>query len=99
LCDPERHFALVVPQRARENPALKYAIFTASARRLARLDKYKTPDGIMYQGKHLTNLTNETAVYYHDMCLKELVMVKDDEKNISDENLSAAAIILRFYRG
>ena len=75
----------------------KNAIFTASARHLARLEKYKTPDGILYQGKYLTNLTNETALHYHDMCLKELVMVKDDEKHIYDENLLAAAIILRFY--
>lgn len=51
----------------------------------------------MYQGKYLTNLTNETALHYHDMCLKELGMVKDDEKHIYDENLLAAAIILRFY--
>jgi hypothetical protein len=42
-------------------------------------------------------LTSETALYYQDLCLNELVRVKDDEKHIYDENLLAAAIILRFY--
>lgn len=43
------------------------------------------------------HLTNETALHYHDMCFEELIMSKDDEKHIFDENLLAAAIILRSY--
>jgi hypothetical protein len=50
----------------------------------------------MYQGKLLPNLTDETPLYYLDMCLTELIRMKDDEKHMYDENLLAAAITLRF---
>ena len=97
LCDPERHFALVVPQRARSCPPLLNAIFTASARHLSRLDKYKIPQGIVYQGKLLPDLKIETAIEYHNKCLTHLIKLSHDPDQVHDENLLAAAIILRFY--
>src|SRR5947209_1669808 len=73
LCDPERHFALVVPQRARSCPPLLNAIFTASARHLSRLDKYKTAQGVKYLGKLLPDLNVETAIHYHDRAIAHLI--------------------------
>lgn len=98
LCDPERHFALIVPQRARHCPALLNAIYTASARHLCRLDQYKKDDGsVEYLEKCLADLQIETAVEYHSLCIEHLVSVSDDPEAVFDENLLVASIILRFY--
>src|ERR1700733_11257546 len=75
LCDPERHFALVVPQRARSCPPLLNAIFTASARHLSRLAKYKTAKGVKYLGKLLPDLNVETAIHYHDRAIAHLIQL------------------------
>ena len=97
LCDPERHFALVVPQRARSCPPLLNAIFTASARHLSRLDKYKTAEGVKYLGKLLPDLNVETAIHYHDRAIAHLIQLCNNPNQVHDENLLAAATILRFY--
>jgi hypothetical protein len=97
LCDPERHFALVVPQRARSCPPLLNAIFTASARHLSRLDKYKTAQGVRYLGKPLPDLNVETAIHYHDRAIAHLIQLCNNPDQVHDENLLAAATILRFY--
>ena len=72
LCDPERHFALIVPQRARQCPALLNAIYTASARHLCRLDQYKKENAVEYLEKRLNDLHIETAVEYHSRCIEHL---------------------------
>ncbi|KFY90556.1 hypothetical protein V500_05116 [Pseudogymnoascus sp. VKM F-4518 (FW-2643)] len=97
LCDPERHFALVVPLRARHCPALLNAIYTASARHLCRLDQYKKGNVVEYLEKQLPDLNIETAVEYHSRCIDHLVSVSDDPEAVFDENLLLASIILRFY--
>ncbi|KAH8671757.1 hypothetical protein BGZ60DRAFT_485420 [Tricladium varicosporioides] len=97
LCDPERHFALVVPQRSGQCPALLNAIYTASARHLCRSEQYKKENTVEYLEKRLTNLQIETAVEYHSRCIESLVSVSDDPEAIYDENLLVASIILRFY--
>jgi len=105
LCDPERHFQLVVPQRARRCAPLLNAIFTASARHLTRLPKYKvktTIDGIerevvAYAGNILSDLKVETAIQYHNESIKALIQLSMDPDQVDNEDLLAAAIILRFY--
>lgn len=97
LCDPERHFALIVPQRARQCPALLNAIYTASARHLCRLDQYKKENAVEYLEKRLADLHIETAVEYHSRCIEHLVSVSDDPEAVFDENLLVASVILRFY--
>ncbi|KAK0124790.1 hypothetical protein ONS96_008671 [Cadophora gregata f. sp. sojae] len=97
LCDMERHFALVVPQRARDCPALLNAIYTASARHLCRIDQYKKQNSVEYLQKCLADLHIDTAVEYHSRCIQHLVSVSDDPDAVYDENLLAASIILRFY--
>ncbi|QSZ35409.1 hypothetical protein DSL72_008279 [Monilinia vaccinii-corymbosi] len=97
LCDPERHFALVVPHRAKQCPALLNAIYTASSRHLCRLGQYRKNGVVEYNGKQLPNLHMETAVEYHSKCIEHLVSVSDDIEALYDENLLVASVILRFY--
>ncbi|KAF2808889.1 uncharacterized protein BDZ99DRAFT_389299, partial [Mytilinidion resinicola] len=80
LCDPDRHFALVVPQRAAVCPTLLNAIFAASARHLSRVCEFDP----------------YVADRYHQECLKHLIPMLNDTAAIMDENLLAATVILRF---
>ncbi|RMD42973.1 hypothetical protein DV735_g2162, partial [Chaetothyriales sp. CBS 134920] len=96
--DPERTFALTVPQRARRCPPLLNAIFTAAARHLAAKPAYKNKNNvIVYQNTELPSLTVNTAIYYHQACIEYLKKLGKDEVSIQDENLLAAAIILRYF--
>ncbi|RFU23792.1 hypothetical protein B7463_g12547, partial [Scytalidium lignicola] len=97
LCDPECHFSLIIPQRALQCPALLYAIYTASARHLCRLDQYRNGNNVEYLGKCLPDLKMETAVEYHSRCIECLVEMSNNEEAVYDENLLAASILLRFY--
>jgi hypothetical protein len=87
----------MVPLRAARCPPLLNAIFTASARHLTRLEKYKTPKGISYNGLLLPDLKAETAIEYHNKCINHLVSLSGHAKDVIDEDLLAAAVILRFY--
>ncbi|KAL4946458.1 hypothetical protein BDV06DRAFT_218388 [Aspergillus oleicola] len=98
LCDPERHFQLVVPHRARSCPPLMNAILAASARHLTRIPKYRAPSGkIEYDGRVLHDLTDETALHYHNKCIQDLLQLSSNPAQTHNEDLLAAAIILRFY--
>ncbi|KAL6234358.1 hypothetical protein BDW75DRAFT_212539 [Aspergillus navahoensis] len=98
LCDPERHFQLVVPHRARNCPPLMNAILAASARHLTRVPKYKTATGaVQYNGRILYRLNDETALHYHTKCIHDLLELGRDPEQTRNEDLLAAAIILRFY--
>lgn len=98
VADPSRHFTLVVPQRARRCPPLLNAVFTASARHLARMGKYKTAEGtIKYAGTRLPNLTANTAIEYHNAVLAYLIPLSTDPVEVGNEDLLAAAVVLRFY--
>lgn len=98
LCDPKKHFELVVPQRARTCPPLMNAVLTASARHLTTLKKYNAdPRNLYYEGHSLSGINKETALHYHDQCIKDLILFSMDPDQTRNENLLAAAIILRFY--
>ncbi|KAI5241600.1 hypothetical protein E4T43_05372 [Aureobasidium subglaciale] len=79
LCDRDRHFALVVPQRASQCPILLNAVFAASARHLSTISDF---DPIV---------SNK----YNQECLKHLIPKLSDAEAITDENLLAATVILR----
>lgn len=64
ICDPERHFSLIVPQRSSKCPVLLSAIYTASARHLCRLEQYRKDGVVEYLGKRLPDLRMETAVRF-----------------------------------
>lgn len=96
LCDPENHFARVVPQRASESPPLLNAIFTISARLLYRLPKHRNSSGVVeWQGIMLPNITEESAVYFHNECIRDLLKLSMDPQQVHNQNLLVAAIILR----
>ncbi|OKL55466.1 hypothetical protein UA08_09322 [Talaromyces atroroseus] len=97
LCDSKRHFELTVPQRAMCSATLRNAIYTTSARHITRVKKYYVGDQIKYHNNVLSNLKPETALSYHNRCIEHLVSLSDDPMQVNDENLLAAAVILRFY--
>ncbi|KAF2141177.1 uncharacterized protein K452DRAFT_228673 [Aplosporella prunicola CBS 121167] len=80
LCDPDRHFALVVPQRAAMCPTLLNAIFAVASRHLSRVSTFDP----------------FVSDRYHQECLKHLIPLLSDSAAIMDENLLAATVILRF---
>ena len=74
------------------------AIFTLAARHLASLPRFKTTDGVIqYQNIRLPKLTEETPVKYHQACIAYLIKLANDPEHVRDENLLAAAVILRHY--
>ena len=87
----------MVPQRARRCPPLLNAIFTAAARHLTLFPEYKTSKFTQYQGIDLPNLTNDTCVNYHQACIAYLKKLAESPTDVQDENLLAAAVILRYY--
>lgn len=79
MCDPERHFALIIPQRAAVCPTLLYAIFAVSARHQDRLRYHDSYVADRYQQK----------------CLSHLRGMMFDEVACMDESLLAATVVLR----
>ncbi|KAK7428294.1 hypothetical protein QQZ08_005191 [Neonectria magnoliae] len=97
ICDNRSRFQLLVPERARRYPPLRFAIFAVSARHLCRLPELKTPTGIVYHGQLLPNLTPDTAVEYMLKCipvLKEFHETRDEETR---ELIVTTAVILRQF--
>lgn len=96
LCDPQSHFAQVVPHRARSSKPLRMAILTTSARHLIRLPRHRNGSGdVEWQGHRLPELTEESALDYHTACIRDLLALSMDPEQIHNEDLLAAAIILR----
>lgn len=42
-------------------------------------------------------INEETVLYYHNLCITDLRYLAGEPEAIMDENLLAAAVILRFY--
>lgn len=96
LVDPEYHFTNAVPQRARSCRPLLNAILTTSTRHLCGLVRYRNQDGtIEWQGHLLPELSQESPVYYHNECIRDLLDLSLDPEQVHNENLLAAAVILR----
>ncbi|KAJ9605496.1 hypothetical protein H2200_010153 [Cladophialophora chaetospira] len=97
LCDPEKHFEFIVPHRARWCPPLRNAMLAAAARHLTRVRHSRQGSAYYHEGYPVPDLISETALQYHSDCIKDLIKRSLDAEQIRDENLLAAAIILRFY--
>lgn len=96
VCDDEQTFSRLVPQHALTSPTLRSAIMTTAARHLTRLQRYRNSSGLIeWQGHVLPDLTEESAVRFHNECIKELLRLSADAQQVHNENLLAAAIILR----
>lgn len=79
FCDRQRHFAVDVPQRAKQSATLFNAILALSARHMSRVAKFDP-----YISDH-----------YYQECLKTLIPALDDQEASSDDNLLAATVVLR----
>ncbi|KAH7186105.1 uncharacterized protein B0J16DRAFT_343216 [Fusarium flagelliforme] len=97
LVDPQRRYQLIVPERARRYPPLLNAILAMSARHLSRLQKYKTPHGIVYRGQPLPNLTSGTAVEYMLKCIPVLKDFHTTQDGEIRELIVTTAVILRHF--
>jgi len=96
LCDPDRHFAVVVPQRAREAGPLRSALLTISARSLSRIKRFRSETGVVeWRGRLLPELTEEFAMLHHNDCIQDLLQLSMEPKKLYDETLLAAVITLR----
>jgi len=96
LCDPDQHFAFVVPQRAREPGPLRSALLTISARNISRNKRFRSRTGIVeWKGRLLPDLKEEFAMPYQNDCIKDLLQLSMDPKKLHDETLLAAVITLR----
>ena len=45
----------------------------------------------------LPNLSAESAIYYQNKCIPHLIQLSNNIDQVCEENLLAAAVILRFY--
>lgn len=79
LCDPNKHFALVVPCRAAVCPPLMDAAFALSARYLSRT----------------TDFDEYIADRYYQRCLNSLVPMFGDPEALLNRDLFAAIVVLR----
>lgn len=96
LCDPDHHFANVIPQKAREPGPLRSALLTIAARNLARNKRFLNPLGVVeWEGRLLPNLTEDFAVPYHNECIRDLLQLSMDPRKLHDETLLAAVLALR----
>ncbi|RGP62695.1 hypothetical protein FSPOR_9082 [Fusarium sporotrichioides] len=97
LVDPQRRYQLIVPERARRYPPLLNAILAMSSRHLCRLEKYKTPQGIVYRGQPLPNLTPGSAVEYMLKCISVLKDFHTTQDGEIRELIVTMAVILRHF--
>lgn len=95
-CDVERHFAILAPHRAFQCPALRYAIFSASARHISRRKHLSMKSKMPMQGTR-PDIGSEVALEYQSLCISHLMALSGDPLEVQDENLLAASVILRFY--
>jgi hypothetical protein len=79
ICDPRRHFATIIPQRAASSSLLRKAVFATSARHLSRSGRFDS---------------GSADRYYQD-CLDDLIPAVHDHDTITDETLLVAAVVLR----
>lgn len=98
ICDPEQHFTVVVPQRARFCSPLFNAVLSASARHFTTLPDYRQKEKTVELGLQEELIISEAAVLdYHNRCIAHLRLLSNEPDAIMDENLLAAAVVLRFY--
>ncbi|PYI04294.1 hypothetical protein BO78DRAFT_373115 [Aspergillus sclerotiicarbonarius CBS 121057] len=98
LCDPQRHFTTIVPQRARTCPPLLDAVLSASARHFSTLPSPQQLDITRKYGlQNGLTITEQSTLLYHNRCIAHLRSVSEEPNAIMDENLLAAVVTLRFY--
>lgn len=92
LCDPVRSFETMVPHRASTCTVLINAIFALSSRHLGHIQKIES--GGRAAAGHVDPLS---TLRYGNSCSVKLRPVLEYDETMSDENMFAAAIILRIW--
>ncbi|KAJ3494808.1 hypothetical protein NLG97_g3835 [Lecanicillium saksenae] len=82
LCDPQRHFAEIIPQLALQNELLFSAIIALSAVQRSRTS-----------AKSL----REVPGFYHERCVRLLIQLRDGDESLRDGTALSAACLLRSY--
>lgn len=96
ICDHERHFGQVVPERARTSQTLLNAVCMASIRHLMRSPRHRDMEGIpWWDGYTLPHIEPDTALKYQNECIRDLLAASVDPVQIRNVDLLAACIILR----
>ncbi|KAH7136747.1 hypothetical protein B0J13DRAFT_677587 [Dactylonectria estremocensis] len=96
--DRDHHYLNVVPIRAMYSPLLLNAICTASARFLTQIRSRRDPSSVVdYNGIQLPNLTEESAIHYHNKCISYLMDVSADPSNSCSDDALTAITILRYH--
>ena len=86
-----------MPIWARHYPPLLHAILATAARHLSRVPEYQTPQGILYRGHLLHDVTQHYATEHMLACipaLRDFHQIQDKEHR---ELIVATAIILRQF--
>lgn len=96
--DRDRHYVMVVPQRAVYNHLLMYAICTAAARYLTQLWTKRGPNQVIeFHGIPLPELNKESAIHYHNKCISYLMDTSTDPANPCNDDALTAITILRYH--
>ncbi|POR32114.1 Uncharacterized protein TPAR_07684 [Tolypocladium paradoxum] len=95
--DRQCQYIHVVPLRAMRSTLLLNAICAASARYL--IHKFQSTPGraIEYDGIPLPGLHEESALYYHNICIQCLTREPPDSTKPSNDDILVAITILRFH--
>lgn len=98
VTDRDRHFTYVVPHRATRCAILFYAVCTASAGNLIRMNsRHRLGRPPQHGGIELPNLDEQAVVNYHNTCKSLFNELSHDQSSVYDENALAAATILRYH--
>ncbi len=82
LSDASKHFELVVPRMALDEPLLFCAIIALSAMRMSRISMRSL---------------QKTAEFYHAHCVRLLIRLQNDDRLITNGVSMAATCLLRSY--
>ncbi|KAF2995475.1 hypothetical protein E8E14_003132 [Neopestalotiopsis sp. 37M] len=96
--DRFHHYSTVVPIRALKSPLLLNAICTAAARYLYQVCSEQNPGSqVEYDGIPLPDLTEKSALHYHNACIPFLIEVMNDASISADTEVLIAITILRYH--
>ena len=79
------------------NPLLLNAICAASARFLTKKFQKSSSDIVEFDGISLPNLHKESAIHYHNDCIKYLMEALSGPDNVCSDDALTAITILRYH--
>lgn len=95
--DRFHHYINVAPLRAMRNPLLLNAICAAAARFLTRKFLKNPNDTVQFNGIFLPGLYKESAIHYHNDCIKDLMDALSEPGSSCSDDALTAITILRYH--